>query len=1195
MRKRKRLKRMITAFLMAGILMQSVSATVYAQAGETAGSYSLGIGLLEGLEDNNNKGVLTSASIALPGVLETEIANDVALGNVPSVITFFDNQGNLNVAYEEWTEGYTDKAIKVQRFDEELKLIDMISFPSYGYSFGNVICDEEGYYYVVLGRADVNKENCETIIVKKYDYQGQYMAECGVKGKSMTIGLIPDSGTYVAFTGGNCSVAINNGILTCNFARQMYNEHQSNYVLYINCETMERIEVSTVPYVSHSLDQRVVATSDGGFLVVNKGDAYPRAFALDVLGNDLQIQRNAELFHFREGINRDYGYNYVYAELGGIIETDKYYVFCGSSERELSLDFAPCNRGIEHGDVRDLFIQIIDKEFEDDIYPEDYDGYYESRHATGKAATSESDKIVLGLNGSEVDYVTWLTAYEDPYYAANPKIVSISATEFVVMWEVRNYENKAVQVYYAIMDEEGNIIQNPIPVKGCKLAGRTDPVYREGKIYWTTCDDNGANIYCVDVSGNAEEWIGVTGLTATENMDLWVDETKQLEVMILPANAADKSVKYVSDNEEVATVDANGAITGVAEGIARISAISKDNGMAMDVCEVSVTQPIQRLNLAVDGAKLKVGETLTHYVDIRPLNATNTVLEWSNSDASVATLTVDGEGFEIKALSEGTTVITVKATDGSGCVDSATITVEKESTGGENDDGSDDEDNNDDNDEYVPAPELTYINVTNLPDLMRVGEVHQFDVEYRMSDDSKMDFVYESNNEGVLTVDNNRILRAVGVGHAQISVKRSDTMETVDLFHLSVEEVVGVNEHKLVNMVAYKSDRMYIGQTQQFDLEYVTTDGSELEFVYSSANPDIITVDNNRILTAVGVGSAEIQVKWPDTLKTVYSFKVTVAEREESDGNKDDSNIGTGGSTEDSGSNEENAGSSGNNGTGGDSGSAGGSSNDDTPTETQRNGWYELNGAQYWYEAGVRQGYDPDNATYRGKEIYDPDSDAWYWLDNVQLGAKTVSKDVYQESLAGDWGDYIGEDGRRYGKWVRYDKYGHMIKGWQYTENGTYFFDLTYGTMAKGYATIEGVEYYFNPLTGILEQTIGGVPQYGWKTIDGKEYWYENYVRQGVSADASYRGKEIYDAESDGWYWLDNVQGGAKAVSKDVYQESSGGKWVRYDEHGIMIKGWQTTENGTYYFDLITGAMLKGWQTIGDNDYYFDENTGVLQ
>ena len=39
----------------------------------------------------------------------------------------------------------------------------------------------------------------------------------------------------------------------------------------------------------------------------------------------------------------------------------------------------------------------------------------------------------------------------------------------------------------------------------------------------------------------------------------------------------------------------------------------------------------------------------------------------------------------------------------------------------------------------------------------------------------------------------------------------------------------------------------------------------------------------------------------------------------------------------------------------------------------EKNGWVEENGKKYWYEKGVKQG-----TTGRGKEIYDPDSDAWY-------------------------------------------------------------------------------------------------------------------------------------------------------------------------------------------------------------------------
>ncbi len=259
--------------------------------------------------------------------------------------------------------------------------------------------------------------------------------------------------------------------------------------------------------------------------------------------------------------------------------------------------------------------------------------------------------------------------------------------------------------------------------------------------------------------------------------------------------------------------------------------------------------------------------------------------------------------------------------------------------------------------------------------------------------------------------------------------------------------------------------------------------------------------------------------------------------------------------------------------------------------------WREESGKLYWYENGIKQGYDANNEAYRGKEIYDPGTNAWYWLDNVQGGAKAVSKDVYQESLAGEWGDYVGEDGQKYGKWVRYDAEGHMMKGWNTNESGTYYFDPTYGTMAKGVANINGVEYTFDAGTGVLQHSAGGVEgnANGWRTINGVEYWYENGVRQGTEG----RGKEIYDPGTNAWYWLDAVDGGAKAVNKDVYQESKAddagtiGKWVRYDGNGHMIKGWSA--DGLYYFHPTYGTMAKGNVTIDGVSYYFDEYTGVCQ
>ncbi|MFQ8778645.1 MAG: hypothetical protein ACLR78_16055 [Roseburia sp.] len=70
---------------------------------------------------------------------------------------------------------------------------------------------------------------------------------------------------------------------------------------------------------------------------------------------------------------------------------------------------------------------------------------------------------------------------------------------------------------------------------------------------------------------------------------------------------------------------------------------------------------------------------------------------------------------------------------------------------------------------------------------------------------------------------------------------------------------------------------------------------------------------------------------------------------------------------------------------------------------------------------------------------------------------------MYQESWAGSYADH--EDGT--GKWVRYDTSGKMVKGWDVTERGAYYFDQTTGAMAKGETEIDGIPCIFDRETGI--------------------------------------------------------------------------------------------------------------------------------
>ncbi|EGP5699141.1 hypothetical protein DSH72_10750 [Enterococcus faecium] len=69
---------------------------------------------------------------------------------------------------------------------------------------------------------------------------------------------------------------------------------------------------------------------------------------------------------------------------------------------------------------------------------------------------------------------------------------------------------------------------------------------------------------------------------------LVVGASETLSATVLPADATDKSVKYSSSNETIATVTpVQGKITGVAAGTATITATTANGKTA--VCEVTVT------------------------------------------------------------------------------------------------------------------------------------------------------------------------------------------------------------------------------------------------------------------------------------------------------------------------------------------------------------------------------------------------------------------------------------------------------------------------------------------------------------------------------------------------------------------------------------------------------------------------------
>lgn len=85
-------------------------------------------------------------------------------------------------------------------------------------------------------------------------------------------------------------------------------------------------------------------------------------------------------------------------------------------------------------------------------------------------------------------------------------------------------------------------------------------------------------------------------LFSQENIEINIDDSFQLQYVLVPDNASSSGLVWKSTNPEIAEVDENGNITAIAPGKTTI-VFSAENGV-FDTCEVTVNAPsaIEQLN-----------------------------------------------------------------------------------------------------------------------------------------------------------------------------------------------------------------------------------------------------------------------------------------------------------------------------------------------------------------------------------------------------------------------------------------------------------------------------------------------------------------------------------------------------------------------------------------------------------------------
>lgn len=138
------------------------------------------------------------------------------------------------------------------------------------------------------------------------------------------------------------------------------------------------------------------------------------------------------------------------------------------------------------------------------------------------------------------------------------------------------------------------------------------------------------------------------------------------------------ALNWSSSDITVATVDSNGKVTAVKAGNAVITVEAGDGSGVKATCQVTVTDSevkVKKITITPTEASVAVKGNYQLAISFDPAKPTNSKVTWKSADTSIATVS---DGGLVTGVKEGTTKITVEATDGSGVKAECTVKVTAE-------------------------------------------------------------------------------------------------------------------------------------------------------------------------------------------------------------------------------------------------------------------------------------------------------------------------------------------------------------------------------------------------------------------------------------------------------------------------------------------------------------------------------------
>ena len=320
-------------------------------------------------------------------------------------------------------------------------------------------------------------------------------------------------------------------------------------------------------------------------------------------------------------------------------------------------------------------------------------------------------------------------------------------------------------------------------------------------------------------------------------------ETK-LTYSVTPEDATWQDVIWSSSREEVATVSADGTVTGVAPGKAVITAASAQPESRLKAqIQVTVQQAVTGITPEQASVRIPVKRNVTVKMAVSPDNAANKKLVWSSSDENIAKVSAQGT---VTGISAGEGVIMAMADDGSGISASFKVTV------------------------YVPVSRVTMAEGTSF--VLPAGLSHTFTATITPEEATDPGLVWASSDEAVAKVDENGTVTGITFGKVKITATAADGSKAA--------AGVTVTVNQAVESITLKNEKLYLptAKTAVLKTTVAPENAANKKLEWSSSDESVVTVSKEGKAIGVSAGEAVITVKATDGTGIEAACRVTVGE-----------------------------------------------------------------------------------------------------------------------------------------------------------------------------------------------------------------------------------------------------------------------------------------------------------------------------